>query len=185
MLKRILVPIIAILLLLSPLTSETKQKQLPLKLTEKNSAVIVSTTANSKFYGPAWWKQLADFVKAYEHALLQAWYDAISIPYHTGTYNGYACGGDLPSCCTVAIESHGNPYAVNPGHSGAPYGDPGDPWTHASGLVQFMPGTWNGYHGYAYAAAAPVHDQYLREAEVFNHGSGASNWFGDGCYNGG
>lgn len=95
-----------------------------------------------------------------------------------------ACGGDLPSCCTLEHESHGNPYAVEPGHAGAPSGDPGDPEHHASGLWQFMPRTWNGFDGYPYAAAAPAAVQNEKARQVFAGGAGASNWYGDGCYNG-
>lgn len=92
------------------------------------------------------------------------------------------CGGSLPSCCTMERESHGNPYAVEPGHAGAPSGDPGDPWHHASGKWQFMPETWNGYQGYPYAAAAPEAVQDDKAREVFAGGAGASHWYGDGCY---
>lgn len=95
-----------------------------------------------------------------------------------------ACGGDLPSCCTVRYESNWNIYAVNPGHSGAPYGDPGNPWVHASGKWQFMPSTWNRFMGYPYAAAAPAKVQNEKAREVYAGGAGASNWYGDGCYNG-
>lgn len=87
-----------------------------------------------------------------------------------------ACDGDLPPCYVAQRESKFNPYAVNPGHLGAPYGDPGDPWTHASGKWQFMPGTWSGYGGYPYAAAAPVWVQNDKARAVWAGGAGASNW---------
>ena len=89
----------------------------------------------------------------------------------TGSVNGMACGGSLPSCCTLAHESNGQPGAMNP--------------SGAAGLWQFMPGTWNNYAGYASAADAPVSVQNAKAVEVFANGRGASNWYGDGCYSGG
>jgi hypothetical protein len=87
-----------------------------------------------------------------------------------------ACGGDLPPCYIMWRESKGNIYAVNPGHMGAPYGDPGNPWTHASGKWQFMPSTWNHYKGYPYAAAAPASVQNAKARELWAGGAGASHW---------
>jgi hypothetical protein len=92
-----------------------------------------------------------------------------------------ACGGDLPDCYIVQRESHFNPCAVNPGHQGdrsctGGVHDPGNPWTHASGKFQFMPGTWNNYRGYPYAAAAPVSVQNAKAREVWANGAGASHW---------
>lgn len=134
-----------------------------------------------------WWVKLLGLIQAEKTAQHQtqllAFYGAMSIPYHTGTYHGYACGGALPACCTIEHESNGDPWAVNPGHAGAPYGDPGDPSTHASGLFQDMPGTWNGWGGYPYAAAAPVLEQYKMNAALFA-ARGPSPWYGDGCYDG-
>lgn len=120
--------------------------------------------------------EIVVYVKAVEKAKFEAWLEALAVP---------ACGGDLPSCCTVKYESHGNIYAVEPGHLGAPYGDPGDPWKHASGKWQFTPPTWNRFMGYPYAAAAPALVQNEKAREVFDGGRGASNWYGDGCYSGG
>lgn len=79
-----------------------------------------------------------------------------------------ACGGDLPPCCVMMRESHGNPNAVN-GSSGA------------SGKWQFMPGTWNNYMGYPTAASAPASVQDQRARQVYAGGAGASNWAGPGC----
>lgn len=95
------------------------------------------------------------------------WLEGLAVP---------ACGGDLPPCYVMYRESKGNMYAVNPGHRGAPYGDPGDPWTHASGKWQFMPRTWNNYMGYPYAAAAPALVQNAKAREVWANGRGASHW---------
>ena len=106
-----------------------------------------------------------------EKAFLAAWVKAqptVSDP--------LACGGDLPPCYVMQRESGGNPYAVNPGHRGAPYADPGDPWTHASGKWQDMPSTWNRYHGYPYAAAAPVSVQDDFNRLLWNHGAGCAHW---------
>jgi hypothetical protein len=93
----------------------------------------------------------------------------------SGAVNGYPCGGDLPSCCTLWHESHGIPTIIEGN---------GSPYTHASGLWQFMPSTWANFRGYPYAAAAPAGVQNEKAALVFDHGRGASNWYGDGCYGG-
>lgn len=76
------------------------------------------------------------------------------------------CGGDLPPCWIMERESHGNIYAVNPGHAGAVFGDPGDPTTHASGKWQFMPSTWGKFAGFPYAAAAPADVQNEKAREL-------------------
>lgn len=46
----------------------------------------------------------------------------------------------------------------------------------ASGYYQFMPGTWNGYGGYSQAYQAPKSLQDQRAQQLWNGGSGASNW---------
>ena len=51
------------------------------------------------------------------------------------------CGGALPPCWIMMRESGGNIRAMNP--------------SGAAGKWQIMPGTWNGYGGYASAADAP------------------------------
>ena len=84
-----------------------------------------------------------------------------------GTSGGHACGGNLPPCCVMMRESKGNPSVVN-GSSGA------------AGKWQFMPGTWNGYGGYATASQAPESVQDAKAAQVWAGGAGASNW-GGGC----
>lgn len=89
----------------------------------------------------------------------------------SGSVNGYPCGGALPSCCTLRAESGGDPTAQNPSSS-------------SSGLWQFTHDTWAGYGGYSEAKYAPAAVQNARAVQVFAGGSGASNWFGDGCYNG-
>lgn len=124
----------------------------------------------------------ARLVRTVELKELVVYLNAIALP-ACGTNN--PLGGPLPSCCTMRIESHDDPWAVEPGHMGVPYGDPGDPWSHASGKWQFEPGTWNHFDGYPYAAAAPVYVQNEKAVEVFAGGAGASNWYGDGCYSGG
>ena len=74
-----------------------------------------------------------------------------------------ACGGALPPCCVMMIESGGNPQAVN-SSSGA------------SGKWQFMDNTWQGYGGYASAAEAPEQVQDARAVEVWAGGAGAGRW---------
>jgi soluble lytic murein transglycosylase-like protein len=70
--------------------------------------------------------------------------------------------------CIIERESGGNPTIYNESGSGA------------SGLVQFMPGTWGGYDGYANAADAPAAVQMQRAYQVEAE-DGWSPWRGDGC----
>lgn len=72
------------------------------------------------------------------------------------------CGGDLPPCSVMMCESGGSLTARN--SSGA------------AGKWQIMPGTWNGYGGYASAADAPEDVQDARAAEIYAGGAGRSAW---------
>lgn len=65
--------------------------------------------------------------------------------------------------CIAKYESGGNPRAQNP-HSSA------------SGLFQFIDGTWNYFGGYARAMYAPVAIQLQKFYIVWNGGRGAGNW---------
>lgn len=65
--------------------------------------------------------------------------------------------------CIAKYESGGNPRAQNP-HSSA------------SGLFQFVDGTWNNFKGYARAMYAPVSVQLEKFYIVWNGGKGAGNW---------
>lgn len=65
--------------------------------------------------------------------------------------------------CIAKYESGGNPRAQNP-HSSA------------SGLFQFIDGTWNHFGGYARAMYAPVAIQLQKFYIVWNGGRGAGNW---------
>lgn len=105
--------------------------------------------------------------------MFSRWIEAV-IAYETT--EATLCGGDLPPCYVMWRESKGNPWAVNPGHMGAPYGDPGDPWTHASGKWQFLPSSWNNFAGYPYAAAAPASVQNQAARQLWANGAGASHW---------
>ncbi len=90
----------------------------------------------------------------------------------TNSVNGYPCGGDLPSCCTLQKESGGTPTAQNPVSS-------------SSGLWQDTDSTWDNYKGYAHAKDAPPDIQNERNRQIWNNGAGWANWKGDGCYPGG
>lgn len=80
------------------------------------------------------------------------------------TYGTGACGGDLPPCSVMMCESGGNLTVYN--HSGS----------GASGKWQIMPGTWNGYGGYANAADAPESVQDARAREIYRGGAGRRAW---------
>lgn len=67
------------------------------------------------------------------------------------------------AACIAKYESGGNPRAQNP-HS------------TASGLFQFINGTWNHFGGYARAMYAPVSVQLKKFYIVWNNGKGAGNW---------
>jgi hypothetical protein len=103
-----------------------------------------------------------------------AWNTAAGVfwPGATGSVNGMACGGSLPSCCTLKIESHGNPVAQNPSSS-------------ASGLWQDLTSTWGYFDGKLNAKDATPGKQNERNAQIYANGAGWSNWVGDGCYPGG
>lgn len=75
-------------------------------------------------------------------------------------------GSGCSEASIIARESGGDPTVYNTSGSGA------------SGLYQFMPGTWDGYGGYANAADAPPEVQQQKFNEVYAGGAGASHW---GC----
>ena len=51
----------------------------------------------------------------------------------------------------------------------------------ASGLFQFVRGTWNGYGGFANAAEAPAKVQRAKFELMWDSGNGRSHWNGSGC----
>jgi hypothetical protein len=67
------------------------------------------------------------------------------------------------AACIAKYESGGNPRAQNPSSS-------------ASGLYQFVDGTWNNYGGYSRAMYAPVSVQTEKFYQVWNNGAGAGQW---------
>lgn len=65
--------------------------------------------------------------------------------------------------CIAHFESSGNPKAENP-------------YSTASGLFQFVDGTWNNFMGYRRAKDAPINVQLRKFYIVWDGGRGASNW---------
>jgi len=80
-----------------------------------------------------------------------------------GSVNGYPCGGDLPDCYILKRESGGNPRAENPVST-------------ASGLWQFIDGTWNNFGGYHHASDAPPEVQNEKARQTWAGGAGAGHW---------
>lgn len=80
------------------------------------------------------------------------------------TTDAPATSGDSELNCIAQAESGGNPTIYNESGSGA------------SGLYQFMPGTWNDYDGYANAADAPAAVQTQKAEQT-----PLSAWTGDPC----
>lgn len=78
--------------------------------------------------------------------------------------SGGRCGGPLPPCGVMQRESGGNTRVYNQQGSGA------------SGKWQMMPGTWNGYGGYANAADAPESVQDERARQIWAGGAGCGHW---------
>lgn len=73
-------------------------------------------------------------------------------------------GRDLPTCGIVRRESGFNPRAKNPTSS-------------ASGLYQFINGTWRTCRtGYPTAMSAPVSVQVQCARKIWDHGRGAGHW---------
>jgi soluble lytic murein transglycosylase-like protein len=75
------------------------------------------------------------------------------------------CNGiDLPTCAIVQRESGFNPTAENPTST-------------ASGLYQFIDGTWRTCGtGYGHASSAPVSVQVACARQIWAGGAGASHW---------
>lgn len=89
------------------------------------------------------------------------------------------CGGDLPPCWVVERESGGDPRIWN-GSCYAPIGWAGKTspcgGSTASGIYQFIRGTWNNYGGFLNAADAPVHVQVAKARELWAGGAGCGHW---------
>lgn len=122
----------------------------------------------------------------------------VTISYSTtGSVNGYPCGGSLPSCCTLSHESGGNPLADNGvGYTGLwQFGTTTwqRTWTYSSEFgavaswVLKLAGTTSAQGVVArwpIAKDAPPDVQNEAARRLYRNGAGASNWYGDGCYNG-
>lgn len=92
------------------------------------------------------------------------------------------CGGDLPPCSVLRRESGGDPRIWN-GRCYAPVGwqgatAPNCPRARssASGLWQFVRGTWANHGGYLNAADAPVEVQNEKARLVWAGGAGCFHW---------
>lgn len=95
-----------------------------------------------------------------------------------GPVRSGACGGDLPPCYVLNRESGGDPRIWN-GGCYAPVGWRGSSpcgSSSASGLWQFVRGTWGGFGGYVNAADAPVSVQNERARQLWAGGAGCGHW---------
>ena len=89
-----------------------------------------------------------------------------------------SCGGDLPPCYVLNRESGGDARIWN-GGCYAPVGHLGSSpcgSSSASGLWQFVRGTWGGYGGYVNAADAPPSVQNAKARELWAGGAGCGHW---------
>lgn len=96
----------------------------------------------------------------------------------TGSINGHPCGGQLPPCSVLDRESGGDPRVWN-GRCYAPTGHRGRSpcgTSSASGLWQFVRGTWDEYGGYLNAADAPPEIQNRKARKVWNGARGCDHW---------
>lgn len=171
--KTLILPLLFLLVTCTPAQARLVSSHLKHHTVEQPTAVAHLSTSARPRVEKYTKKQIAEASKWWTAVFLNRFLEAVT------EQERLACDGNLPPCYVAERESKFNPYAVNPGHLGAPYGDPGDPYPpngHASGKWQFMPGTWNGYAGYAYAAAAPVKIQNDKAREVWAGGAGASHW---------
>lgn len=105
----------------------------------------------------------AVWLHAWEQGQLVAFYDAVWADYQSSLASS-SSGGGCTEESIIARESGGDPTIYNLEGSGA------------SGIYQFMPGTWDGYGGYANAADAPPEVQREKFLEVWAGGAGASHW---------
>ncbi len=109
----------------------------------------------------------AVWLQAMEQAKFVAFTEAVWADYQASLAprsSGSSGGGGCTEESIIARESGGDPGVYNTSGSGA------------SGLYQFMPGTWDGYGGYANAADAPPEVQQQKFNEVWAGGAGSSHW---------
>jgi len=103
---------------------------------------------------------------AYAHAIEQARLARLAAASGGRIIDGIeVCNGrDLPTCAIVHRESRFNPRAENPTSS-------------ASGLYQFIDGTWRTCGtGYGHASYAPVAVQVACARRIWNGGRGRGHW---------
>lgn len=107
------------------------------------------------------------WLHAWEQGQLAQYFDSIWADYQASLATrstGSGGGGGCTEASIIDRESGGDAGVYNTSGSGA------------SGLYQFMPGTWDGYGGYANAADAPPEVQQQKFNEVWAGGAGSSHW---------
>lgn len=89
----------------------------------------------------------------------------------------HACGGKLPPCSTLNVESGGNIRVWNGGcFYPAGWSGRNRCGSTASGKWQFVRSTWANFMGYLNAADAPAWVQNLKAEQTWAGGCGAGHW---------
>lgn len=102
----------------------------------------------------------------------------VETPKEPSTKSALCGGGVLPPCSVMRRESGGDPRIWN-GGCYAPVGHRGNSpcgVSSASGLYQFVRGTWNNFGGFVNAADAPVSVQLEKTKLTWANGAGRGHW---------